>query len=297
LGEGKGLQSIHVESLVKANGRIWLIGGTQESAQLAAAIAAAQLTCTVSVTTETAKQLYVFSVQKAENYAPLEVWVGRLTPETAVSFLQQQQIVAVLDASHPYAVEISQLAIAITTQLGIPYLRFERPDCKEEGGSRKEEGRKKEGEKKEERLVFQNFAELVATDILQGQRVLLIVGYRPLSLFQPWQDRATLFARLLPSVTAIEAAITAGFTPDRLFAMRPPISPDLEKALWQHWQISLIVTKSSGIPGGEDIKRQIAMELGIPLVAIARPPITYPQQTSDLKTALKFCYQHLSCSP
>lgn len=153
-----------------------------------------------------------------------------------------------------------------------------------------------EREKKEKGLVLQSFAELVATDILQGQRVLLIVGYRPLTLFQPWQDRATLFARLLPSVTALEAAIAAGFTPDRLFAMRPPLSPDLEKALWQHWQISLVVTKSSGIAGGEDVKRQVAMELGIPLIAIARPPITYPQQTSDLTTALEFCQQHLSRS-
>ncbi|MBD1860556.1 cobalt-precorrin-6A reductase [Trichocoleus desertorum] len=275
---------------MKTKGRIWLIGGTQESAQLAAAIAEAQLACTVSVTTEIAKQLYVSSIERAENYAPLRVWVGRLTSETAAFFLQQQEIVAVLDASHPYAVEISQLAIAITTQLGIPYLRFERPDWKDEGGGMKDEREK--GQKKG--LVFQSFAELVATDILQGQRVLLIVGYRPLALFQPWQDRATLFARLLPSVTAIEAAIAAGFTPDRLFAMRPPISPDLEKALWQHWQISVVVTKSSGIAGGEDVKRQVAAELGIPLVAIARPPITYPQQTSNLTTALAFCQEHLS---
>ncbi|HEY9859801.1 MAG TPA: precorrin-6A/cobalt-precorrin-6A reductase, partial [Candidatus Obscuribacterales bacterium] len=173
---------------MKAQGRIWLIGGTQESAQLAAAIAEAQLACTVSVTTETAKQLYVFSVQKAENHAPLEVWVGRLTPETATSFLHQQQIVAVLDASHPYAVEISQLAIATTTQLGIPYLRFERPDWKDARGKDEGGGRKDEGEKKEKGLVFQSFSELVATDILQGQRALLIVGYRPLALFQPWQD-------------------------------------------------------------------------------------------------------------
>ncbi len=280
---------------MKAQGRIWLIGGTQESAQLAAAIAEAQLACTVSVTTETAKQLYVFSVQKAENHAPLKVWVGRLTPETATSFLHQQQIVAVLDASHPYAVEISQLAIATTTQLGIPYLRFERPDWKDARGKDEGGGRKDEGEKKEKGLVFQSFSELVATDILQGQRVLLVVGYRPLALFKPWQDRATLFARLLPSVTAIEAAIAAGFTPDRLFAMRPPISPDLEKALWQHWQISLVVTKSSGIAGGEDVKRQVAAELGIPLVAIARPPIIYPQQTGDLTTALAFCQKHLIC--
>jgi precorrin-6A/cobalt-precorrin-6A reductase len=118
---------------------------------------------------------------------------------------------------------------------------------------------------------------------------LLTVGYRPLPLFAPWQERATLFARILPSVVALQTSLEAGFSPDRLVALRPPVPLALERALWQHWQISQIVTKASGQPGGEETKRQLAAELGVSLIVIARPAIAYPQQTSNLDVALGFC--------
>jgi precorrin-6A/cobalt-precorrin-6A reductase len=65
----------------------------------------------------------------------------------------------------------------------------------------------------------------------------------------------------------------------------------LEKALWQQWDISLVVTKASGTAGGEDIKRTVAAQLGIPLIVIDRPVVEYPQQTSDLSVAIEFCRQ------
>ena len=266
-------------------GRIWLIGGTQESAQLAKAIAQEHFPCTISVTTATARSLY-------PDVPDLKVWVGRLTSEQLLEFLHKQQIVAVLDASHPYAVEISQLAIATTKQLQIPYLRYERPLLETGRG---------EGVKREElegstapSLYLDSFDTLLSDGYLQGERVLLTVGYRPLPLFQAWQDQATLFARILPSIQALEVASAAGFTSDRLIAIRPPISFELEKALWQQWQISLVVTKASGTAGGEDIKRQVAAELGVKLRAIARPTVAYPQQTSNLQAALEFCHHSIS---
>lgn len=255
------------------SGRIWLIGGTQESAQLAAAIAKANIPGVISVTTESARSLY-------PNTPLLQVWVGVITADTLEEFLQQQQIVAILDASHPYAVVISQTAIAASQKLQIPYLRYERPTLKPG--------------KQEYSLDFDT---LLSGNYLLGQRVLLTIGYRPLHLFSSWHDKATLFARILPSAIALEAAIAAGFTPDKLICLRPPVSADLEKALWQQWIISLVVTKASGSAGGEDIKRTVASDLGIPLIAINRPFLNYPQQTSDLSVALEFCrQQHLAIS-
>ncbi len=255
------------------SGCIWLIGGTQESAQLAKAIAHTHIPCIISVTTESARALY-------PPVPNLQVWVGRFTLAQIQEFLQQQQIIAVLDASHPYAVEISQLAIAATQKLEIPYLRYERPSL--------EQG--KQGE------ILDSFETLLSGNYLQGQRVLLTVGYRPLHLFQPWQKRATLFARILPSAIALTAADLAGFTPDRLICLRPPISPDLEQALWQQWNISLVVTKASGTPGGEDVKRTVAAQLNISLIIIDRPSINYPQQTSNLAIVLEFCQQQFQRS-
>lgn len=99
--------------------RIWLIGGTGESAKLAIALLQIQLPLVISVTTESARSLY-------PNSPLLQVWVGRLNLSQIEEFLTQQNIIAVLDASHPYAVEISQNAIAACQKQQIPYLRFER---------------------------------------------------------------------------------------------------------------------------------------------------------------------------
>jgi precorrin-6A/cobalt-precorrin-6A reductase len=123
---------------------------------------------------------------------------------------------------------------------------------------------------------------------------MLTIGYRSLLYFQHWQERATLFARIMPSTQALEAAIVAGFTPSRLIALRPPISLELERSLWRQWQISLVVTKASGEAGGETVKQQVAAELKIPLVVIARPAIIYPQQTSDEAEAIAFCRRYLA---
>ena len=257
---------------ILADSRIWLIGGTQESAQLARALAIASIPCIISVTTESARALYP--------PAPtLHVWVGKLTPDSLEEFLRQQQIVAILDASHPYAQVVSQNAIAAAQKLQIPYLRYERPVLDRGINSQLKLAR------------LDSFETLVSGNYLQAQRVLLTVGYKPLQMFRPWHERATLFARILPSVTALEAANQAQFTPDRLICLRPPIGAELEKALWQQWQISLVVTKASGTPGGEDIKRTVAAQLGIPLIIIDRPTVEYPLKTSDLSVALEFCHR------
>ncbi|HEY9761363.1 MAG TPA: cobalt-precorrin-6A reductase [Trichocoleus sp.] len=248
--------------------RIWLIGGTGESAELVRLLIASGIPCTVSVTTLSAQSLYPKS--------PLvRVWVGRLSADELPKFLQDESIRAILDASHPFAVEISRLAIATAQQLSLPYLRFERPALT----------------LSQAETIPHTLDSLLNSNILEGHRVLLTLGYRWLEKFRPWQARATLFARILPSPEALTMALAAGFTADRLIALRPPISADLERALWEQWQITCVVTKASGTPGGEAVKREVAQTLGITLVVLERPWVEYPHQTDSLQVALKICQQ------
>lgn len=263
--------------LLDGGKRLWLIGGTTESVMLAQAIASLSLPCTVTVTTAAAKALY-------PETPLLHVQVGCFDTQQLEQFLQTQTIAAVLDASHPFAVEISLHAIQATAHRQLPYLRFERPivDSQDDNA---------------QVISLDNFATLLSSDYLYQQRVLLTIGYKALPLFQSWQNQSTLFARILPSVTSLEAALAAGFSSDRIIALRPPVSAGLEKALWQQWNISLVVTKASGSAGGEDVKRTLAAELGIPLITITRPIVDYPQQTSEVSVALEFCQRHVLSMP
>lgn len=252
---------------MKGSQRIWLIGGTQESAAIAHALVQHHVPCLVTVTTESARQLYPQS-------PTLDIWVGQLVADELPQFLKTQGIRAILDASHPYAVAISQSAIAAAKIGSIPYLRYERSAIAASHSSQ---------------LTFPSVEHVIASDILTNQRVLLTIGYRWLPLFQPWHEQATLFVRILPSTVALNAALAAGFTPARIIALRPPISSALEQALWQQWQISIVITKASGTAGGQDTKQQVAAQLGVSLVTIERPPIVYPKQTDDVEQAIQFC--------
>jgi precorrin-6A/cobalt-precorrin-6A reductase len=173
------------------------------------------------------------------------------------------------------------MALRAAAARHIPYLRFERVAVDTQANNPPV-------------ISLDSFNTLVAGDYLHQQRVLLTTGYKALHLFCSWQERSTLFARILPAVKSLEAATAAGFASDRIIALRPPVSAELEKALWRHWDISLVVTKASGVAGGEDVKRSVAAELGIPLIVIARPTVDYPQQTSDLSVALEFCRSHVA---
>ena len=206
--------------------------------------------------------------------------------QTMQQFCLREKIIALIDASHPYAVEVSQNAIATAKAHNIPYLRYERPLVQLSG----------RGDSRTAPTVIElnDFDALFKGNYLQGERVLLTVGCQTLHLFKSWHEKAKLFARILPKPESLAMAIAGGFTNKRIIAIRPPISKELEQALWQQWQISLVVTKASGKAGGEDIKRKVAQELGIHLIVIARPQIIYPQKTDCLDEAIAFCRQHLS---
>jgi precorrin-6A/cobalt-precorrin-6A reductase len=268
-------------------GRLWLIGGTQESRQLvtqlmATAPAAIAPNLLVSVTTAAAQSLY-------PDLSPAQIWVGQLTPEQADAFLSTHTIVAILDMSHPFATAISTLAIALAKHHNLSYLRYERSPTEALPTAQWLDLKGRPGN-----LILPELAPVLTSEYLTEERSLLTLGYRWLPQFAPWQTRAVLFARILPSPTALVEAQSAGFTPDRLVALRPPLSPELEIALWQQWGITQVITKASGQAGGEAQKLAIAAAASIRLLRIARPAISYPRQTESLAEALAFALTILS---
>lgn len=251
--------------------QIWLVGGTTESVELAAALSCYRLPCVVTVLSASAQALYPQSLG-------ITVCAGALTGQTLHTFCHDHQIGVILDASHPYATEISKLAMLASTQLQLPYLRFERSAVALTSTV------------ENPRIVeVEAISQLPTAQYLQQQRVLLTIGSKWLQHFKDFHPTSALFARILPQPQALQAAVEAGFGCDRIIALRPPISFELEKALWQQWQISVVVTKASGQPGGEGIKRRVAQALGVTLIIVKRPVLAYPQQTGDLATALQFC--------
>lgn len=264
---------------------LWIIGGTSESRQLVQALCnqatgtvVPELCLVVTVTTESARSLY-------PTRAGVSVWVGKLTDRTINEFMGTHRVGAILDLSHPFAEQISRLAIATAERFGVPYLRYERQRVSPKGDWHDLRGRLG-------CLELPQLADVLTPALLCHERTLLTMGYRYLPHFAPWQSAGTLFARILPSQTALQVAYESGFTSDRIIALRPPISPALEAALWQQWQITQVVTKASGSAGGQGHKYAVAAQLGVRLIQISRPAIAYPKQTECFDTALKYASRY-----
>jgi len=248
--------------------RIWLVGGTSDSVRIARELLARAVPLVVTVATPDAAQLY-------PKHASCAVRVGRLQEGECADFLTEFGVGAIADASHPFATAVSELAMAVAARWQVPYLRYERPECT--GGER-----------------VASFAALLAGDRLAGKRVLLTVGCQALPLFRAWHDRATLFARVLPRVESLQVAIASGFASERLIALRPPVTADLERALCCRWDIEAIVTKASGEAGGEATAIRVAAELGIEAIVVERQRLAYPQQTGTVEAVVDFCQHAMS---
>lgn len=249
--------------------KIWLIGGTSESIHLAECLVPLERSIVITVTQTSACKHYpkhpAFSVEANpfKSSQQLKLWI------------QDRHIGAILDASHPFAITISTQAMAIAQTLNIPYLRFERALSAKSTSKYVKE--------------IDHWNTLFEQNYLSKQRVLLTTGSNTLNYFAHWHRKSELFARILPTESAIKAAMNAGFQRNHLIAFQPPLSLALECELWTHWNISLVVTKASGSAGGEDIKRQAAEHLQIPLLVLRRPSIQYTWQTDSITIAINFC--------
>jgi precorrin-6A/cobalt-precorrin-6A reductase len=72
--------------------------------------------------------------------------------------------------------------------------------------------------------------------------------------------------------------------------MQGPFTKEFDKALFQHFGVTLLITKESGKVGFVDEKIAAAQELGIETIVIRRPTIQYGtvySQFSDVVKALQ----------
>ncbi|MBR6267087.1 MAG: precorrin-6A/cobalt-precorrin-6A reductase, partial [Selenomonadaceae bacterium] len=83
-----------------------------------------------------------------------------------------------------------------------------------------------------------------------------------------------------------------GFTPKQIIAMQGPFSQTLNEAMFKQYDAQVIVTKNSGTIGGADTKFAAAEALGLPIVLIDRPKVTYGQVARSFEDVLAFIRQH-----
>ncbi len=227
---------------------ILLFAGTTEGRKLIEALKNQKVSVTVSVATEYGETL----IAPAENVRVLH---GRKNEAEIEALIEETQAALLIDATHPYAVEVTKALKAAAERTKTEYLRVLR-------GSESTEG-----------CVLVSDVD-AAVQYLNGTEgnVLLTVGSKELSRYTAVRHFETrVFARILPVKESADAAFALGFSGKHLICMQGPFSEEMNAATLKAIDAKYLVTKDTGAAGGFAEKIAAAKALGVTPVVIRRP--------------------------
>ncbi|NPV91089.1 MAG: precorrin-6A reductase [Firmicutes bacterium] len=235
---------------------ILLLGGTRESVEAAERLRLMGIPHLVTVATDEGREALGGSDQAVRS--------GSLDCEGLKALIKEKAVELVLDCTHPFAVEASSNAIRACADLRVRYLRLEREGLKRQDypGLVRAEG----------------FREAAAIAAESEGPVMLTIGVRHLGEFVPGKPGGPrTIARVLPTPASIQRCRELGFASRDIIAAQGPFSAGLNQAIFEEYQIRMVVTKDSGETGGVEAKLEAVMRMGIKLVLINRPKILYPE--------------------
>lgn len=240
--------------------RLLILGGTGEAAELANRLAPfSDLEVMISLAGRTQQP----STQAGKTH------VGGFDGATGLAtYLQEQQINGLIDATHPFAAQISWNAAIAAQQIGIPHLILSRPAWSKTSG--------------DVWIEVESMAAAASALPPSAQRVFLSIGRYQLGPFAALKDIWFLMRSIEPPDPS--TSLPQG----QVILERGPFSLEQEKQLLQQYQIDAIVSKNSG--GDATYSKIIAArELGIPVVMVQRPALPPGEQVADVENAVAWC--------
>ncbi|QNJ02469.1 precorrin-6A/cobalt-precorrin-6A reductase [Synechococcus sp. PROS-U-1] len=241
-----------MQGLANDQRRVLLLAGTGEGPQLVRDLTRRHWRVSVSVVTPSAANAYAGLALEGISVGALQ-GIGGITD----ALRQAGPFRWVLDATHPFASQISHALVRACAEVGQPLVRYERR-LEPLGGAS---------------LVTD--AQALAALPLQGQRLLLAIGGRHLPVMAAAVRRAGAipYGRALPSPDGLCAALRAGLPPDHLAVVRPlqgDVAGAIERALCRRWGISAVLCRQSG-GVTEQLWHRLTRELELSLLLLRRP--------------------------
>lgn len=226
---------------------VWVFSGTSDGNALALALAEAGYSVTISVAQDLGEALT--PVHK-------RIRVSRVSGKESRAKALQKGASAVIDATHPYAKNITKQLYELCGELNLPYFRYERPAS--------------DLDNKKGVLVVDSLSEAAA---IVGERRVFLTG---IGILRSWAalpcyvpERASV--RLTPQPELLAEALALGISARQITAAVGSFDTDWNEAEWRARNIDVVVCKDSGTAGGFEEKYRAAQKLGIDMIVIRRP--------------------------
>ncbi len=238
---------------------ILILGGTTEAATLARSLAdgfSDRLALTTSLAGRT----------RAPGALPGQVRSGGFGgAEALADYLKDQRVAIVIDATHPFATQISANAVTACETASVPRLALSRAPWKVTPG---------------DNWTYFDSVEAAAENLTQfGRRAFLTVGIQELAPFASLAD-IWFLVRLID-----RPADLAPFSDFQAITGRGPFSVEGERELMESHKIDVLVSKASG-GTATAAKLEAARLLGLPVVMVRRPPPPVGPVVHDVPAAI-----------
>jgi precorrin-6A/cobalt-precorrin-6A reductase len=236
--------------------RLLLLGGTGEANALAMRLAEQpDISATVSLAGRTKNPIIPRLATRIGGFDGIEGLRG---------YLRDEGVEAVIDATHPFAAQMSRHAAAACAAEGVPLLSFTRPAWERVAGD-----------------IWIEVATIETAVAALGdapKRVFLTQGRLQIDAFA----RAPQHQYIVRAIEPSEALYTLPHR--RLILARGPFDLAHEEALLRDEKIETVVTKNSG-GSATYAKIAAARRFHIPVVMLTRPALPDVERTYDLGEA------------
>ena len=253
---------------------VFIFAGTSEGRELSEKLSDSGFFCTVSVATEYGEKL----LPQKENLTVLQ---GRMKSKQMIEAFSQKNYAFVVDATHPFATEVSKEIKKACDSTKIRYLRLARSTGTEQSLSEQIPS---------ERSNFFYFNDISqATDWLefQNEKIFVSTGSKELpKLCEKITDKSRLIVRVLPSIESLQICTECKIPQRQIIAMQGPFSEKANEIQFSESGSKILLTKESGIAGGYFEKIKAAESLGMKIAVIKNPETrdTAKTQNPDSKT-------------
>ncbi|TPG54213.1 cobalt-precorrin-6A reductase [Sphingomonas glacialis] len=235
---------------------VLILGGTTEASALATALAERGVPATLSYAGRVA----------SPKPQPVAVRVGGFGGVAGlVEWLDAERVTHLVDATHPFAAQMSANAVSAAAKAGVPHIALSRPGWVEEDGDR-----------------WSRVADISsAVAALAGplRNVMLALGRMHVAAFAAQPQHRYLLRFVDPPSEPV------ALRDYRLVVDRGPFTVAGDVALLRENAIDLIVCKDAGGTGAQ-AKLIAARSLGVPVVMIDRPWLPERTEVHDVAAVL-----------
>lgn len=197
-----------------------------------------------------------YGTKSLEEGKNLEILAGRMDVEQMKTCFLNNNPDIVLDATHPYAAEVTGNIRSACEETKIPYLRVLRSASDHQ-----------------KEAVYVDSPE-AAAEFLKGTtgNILLTTGSKELKKFTVIPDfQERLYARVLSLPGVMAECSSLGLEGKHLIGMQGPFTMEMNMAMLRQYHCRYLVTKDSGKAGGFLEKIQAAQQCDAVPVIIGRP--------------------------